>query len=381
MTAIPKIEHITTSAGSDQRQGQVQFNQSLADDAQGSYAYWGDAVLAWFTGVPASGLTIGRGGTDTNIATGQVNFKISGQAASEVKAAVTAGTAIGAQTVTADQWALYALDIASGGTITVTPAAGNVAGYATEPLAIAALPPRTTVKARLGFITVKTKAATVWVAGTDGLAGGATGNFASFTNYYPFSGQFAPTGTPTSCSLAGGMGALWTAGANGVVIPTTLARGATDTNVATIACTYNAGGACNIPKAAVSAGTALGALGTVPKGTWAAIAVFIDIGGTITFASGGDNYGTGYASNQAAINAMSMVTPPANKCMLGYFTLTTKDAATAWIAGTDALAGGSSGNPAAFTNYYPTPGFTPSAGVNAAPIASRTGTVLGPPQY
>lgn len=103
------------------------------------------------------------------------------------KTAVTTGTALPAQTVPADTWALYSLEINAAGNITVTPAAANATtGYASEAAAIAALPARANnaTTAWMGYLTVKTKSATAWVAGTDALAGGTSGNVASTTNYY-----------------------------------------------------------------------------------------------------------------------------------------------------------------------------------------------------
>ena len=101
------------------------------------------------------------------------------------KTTVVAGTAISAQTVTIDKWALYRLTIILDGTITVTPAAGNATGYASEALAIAALPTIDPTSVDMGYITLKTKSGTTFVAGTDALAGGTGGNVASITNYYP----------------------------------------------------------------------------------------------------------------------------------------------------------------------------------------------------
>ena len=118
---------------------------------------------------------------------GGFHYSPGGNAVPISKAAVAAGTAIGAQTVTADKWALYLLSVNSAGAITVTPAAGNVAGYATEALAIAALPARPALTASMGYITVLTAAGLAWIAGTDALAGGAGGNPATTTNYYPAS--------------------------------------------------------------------------------------------------------------------------------------------------------------------------------------------------
>ena len=146
---------------------------------------------------------------------GGFHYSPGGNAVPISKAAVAAGTAIGAQTVTADKWALYLLSVNSAGAITVTPAAGNVAGYATEALAIAALPARPALTAAMGYITVLTAAGLAWIAGTDALAGGAGGNPATTTNYYP---------------------------ASSAAIGLTLSRGTIATAIASTEFTYHLGG-------------------------------------------------------------------------------------------------------------------------------------------
>ncbi|MDD2763489.1 MAG: hypothetical protein PHE83_05885 [Opitutaceae bacterium] len=135
------------------------------------------------------GPILSRGTTDTAIASTAFDFSIGGTW--YAKAAVPAGTAIPAETVTADKWALYRLSIIADGTITVTPAAGNVAGYADEASAITALPALPGSSAAMGYITVQTKTGFAWIAGTDALAGGSSGNVANATNYYPESASGA----------------------------------------------------------------------------------------------------------------------------------------------------------------------------------------------
>lgn len=390
MPGLPKLERLTTHPGSDLRQLEIQYNQGVLDARTSAFGESVSTISAW-SSVTANSLTpLGRGSTDTAVASGAFRFQITGQAATEAKAAVTTGTAVTAQTVPADTWALYVFDVPTGGTIAMTPAAANATtGYATEALAIAACPPRITAKARLGYITVKTKAATAWIGATDALAGGSTGNPASITNYYPVAGVNASTGTPVNCSPVYGTpypGGLWTGGANGVLIPTTLAKGSTDTNLATIAFTYNAGGATDIAKAAVAAGTAFGALGTVPADKWALIAMFIDGAGTFSFKSAPGNYTGDYATETLAMGGLAAIIPAANTCFVGYITLKTK-AATAFVVGTDALAGGATGNVASATNYYPTTGlWLPTSGpdfsgLSASQIAQRNGQVLTSVNY
>lgn len=384
MPAIAKNENITSPNGSDLRQLEIQHNLAVSDLAALAFGLSTDTVLAWSSTAANSGQALGRGSTDTGVATGAFRFIITGQAASEAKAAVTTATAITVQTVPADTWALYVFDVPTGGTIAMLPAAANATtGYATEALAIAACPPRITAKARLGYITLKTKAGLAFVGGTDGLAGGSSGNVASQTNYYPFDGIMAPTGSPTNCSNASGW---WSVGGrNGVLIPTTLARGSTDTNVATIAFTFNANGACNIAKAAVAAGTAIPAL-TIPADKWGLWCMFIPSTGTPTFLAASGNSTGDYQTEAQAIAALGGMAPTAGSALLGYITVKTK-AATAFIAGTDALAGGASGNVASATNYYPTVGAAlPTSGISlvgmaAAQIANRAGTPLTSANY
>lgn len=95
-------------------------------------------------------------------------------------------------------------------------------------------------------------------------------------------------------------------------------------------------------------GQALGSLGTIPASTWGIIAIDRVAAGTTTFASGAANYTTGYATEALAIAAQPAKT--ANKARVGYITVLAS--ASTWIAGTDALAGGTGGNPATTTNYY-----------------------------
>src|SRR6185369_231439 len=111
-----------------------------------------------------------------------------------------------------------------------------------------------------------------WIAQTDALQGGSSGNPATTTNYYPVVGIAAATGTAVNSNgginlggigvqggaTAVGSGIAWTGGRNGVLIPTALSRGSTDTRVALTAFTYNANGLNDLPKAAVAAGAAFG---------------------------------------------------------------------------------------------------------------------------
>jgi hypothetical protein len=379
-----KEEKLTTHAGSDLRQLEIQHNQAVRDAQIDALASSTDVVWSWQLAAANSIQAFGRGSTDTAVATGR--FVAAFQGVPEIKAAVTTGLALTAQTVPADLWALYAIDCVTGGTLSVAPAALNTTGYATEALAIAALPARITAKARLGYLTVKTMAATQWIGATDALAGGTTGNEASITNYYPYDGLMAPTGTalgPNGVVTAAAHPA-WSGGRNGVIIPTVLAIGSTDVRVSTTAFVYSANGVTNINKAAVTAGTAFGALGTIPADKWGIIVFLIDAVGTITYLSGPDNYVNGYKNEAAAIGDLNKVFPSNTStvqlCMFAYCTIKTK-VATAFVVGTDSPVGGVTGNVASATNYYPTSGVALLQGQSSFLLANREGTVLTSAQY
>lgn len=120
---------------------------------------------------------------------------------------------------------------------------------------------------------------------------------------------------------------------------------------------------------------AFGALGTIPASTWGVIKLSRIANGTASFVSGADNYTSGYASEADAIAAM-----PADesaKVATGFITVLAS--ASGWVAGTDALAGGTGGNPATTTNYY---GFIGAADVTTGPwaatlqIANPAGTII-----
>jgi len=84
---------------------------------------------------------------------------------------------------------LIGVERVAAGTTTFTSAANNyTTGYATEALAIAALPAQTADKVRIGYITVLTEVGSPFVFGTDAFEGGAAGNPASVTNYYNTAG-------------------------------------------------------------------------------------------------------------------------------------------------------------------------------------------------
>lgn len=98
---------------------------------------------------------------------------------------------------------------------------------------------------------------------------------------------------------------------------------------------------------------AFGSLGTIPASTWGIIKVERIADGTTTFQSGAANYTTGYASEALAIAAMPAT--GAGEVATGFLTILASG--DGWVAGTDALAGGTGGNPATTTNYYSFLGF------------------------
>lgn len=364
-TAVKRYDNLGVR-GQAIAENTIQSNQQINDLDTLRMALSLDVLLGWFgVGANASVNPMARGSTDTRVATAALTGSIAGVPFS--KAADAAGTAFGALgTIAASRWGIIAVDVVAAGTVTYAVPSGYAAGYATEALAIAALPPRLTAKVRLGYLTILATAST-WVTGTDALAGGASGTPATTTNYYPNTGILQPTGTEK------------TGGANGILISPGLAIGSTDTRASSLAFTYNANGLTNIPKAATTA-TSIGALGTIPADKWGIVVMLIDGAGAITFMSGPSNYTTGYSSDADAQAALASIYPAAGLCFPAYFTVKTK-AATAFIFATDSLAGGATGNVASQTNYYSVPGLPIAEGLSASLIASRQGVVLTSAQY
>jgi hypothetical protein len=153
-----------------------------------------------------------------------------------------------------------------------------------------------------------------------------------------------------------------------------MARGSTDTRFSTTAFTYSANGLTNIPRAADTTGVAIGLTGTIPASTWGAIIGYIDGAGTKTCFAAPLSFSSGYANETAAKADVINAQVPANKCQLGVVTI--KASSSGWVTGTDALAGGASGNPASVTNYYPTAGITLASGFTGAQLAAMNGTVI-----
>jgi hypothetical protein len=126
---------------------------------------------------------------------------------------------------------------------------------------------------------------------------------------------------------------------------------------------------------AAQTGQALGGLGTIPASTWGIIKVQRVAAGTTTFVSGAANYSTGYASEEEAIAAMPATT--AARVAVGFITILAS--ASGFVVGTDALAGGTGGNPATTTNYYNFIGagdISSGPWANADQIGNEAGSVI-----
>jgi hypothetical protein len=162
------------------------------------------------------------------------------------------------------------------------------------------------------------------------------------------------------------------AGANGtgVVVAFVLSIGTTVT-LAVSAGTIMINGVTSVLTAV--AAQAFGALGTVPASKWALISVERVAAGTVSFVSAAANYSTGYATEALALAAIPAIT--ANKVRVGYITILAS--ASTWIAGTDALAGGTGGNPATTTNYYNDPAAFGTGALTGTTAAGKIGDVNG----
>jgi hypothetical protein len=158
--------------------------------------------------------------------------------------------------------------------------------------------------------------------------------------------------------------------ADGVVTPSTLSRGTTVTLAATASVIQINGVPASV--AALTA-QAFGSLGTIPAGKWGIIALERIAAGTASFTSGAANYTTGYDTEADALAALPAQT--ADKVQVGYLTIL-GDADDGWVAGTDALAGGTGGNPAQDTNYYSVPSLYGQDAFTPVQIADQGGRVL-----
>lgn len=130
---------------------------------------------------PANVLSIGS--NDVRLANTAFTGTWSGTQATFAANAV--GTAVGALgQIAANTWGILLVEASNATTLVFTAAFNAGAGYATEALAIAALPARTLGRRYVGYVTMRADAGAVWIAGTDAFATGTTGNQAQTTNYY-----------------------------------------------------------------------------------------------------------------------------------------------------------------------------------------------------
>ena len=159
-----------------------------------------------------------------------------------------------------------------------------------------------------------------------------------------------------------------------VITASTLSRGTT----VTLAATGNTISINGVPTAiAALTGQAFGALGTIPASKWGIIALERVLAGTASFTSGAANYTTGYATEALAIAALPAQS--ADKVQVGYVTILAS--ASTWVTGTDALAGGTGGNPATTTNYYSTPSVYDTTQWTAGYIQTLAGSTLTSANY
>jgi len=171
-------------------EGQRHFLLGVSADYSATVSAVKDVTVKVGT-IPDTGLVtatvLARGSTDT--AVGSTAFQYAVARTQYAKAAVAAGTALAAGTIPADKWGLYRLSINASGTFAFAAAAANfTTGYASEAAAIAAIPSTPAGSVDVGYVTVLTAGAQAFVGGTDALAGGASGNPATTTNYSPASG-------------------------------------------------------------------------------------------------------------------------------------------------------------------------------------------------
>jgi hypothetical protein len=155
-----------------------------------------DTTMKWWAGMPdGSGKIEGgevilgvrstagaaMGSTKSSVASIAFWFSVAG--VKYLKAAVAAGTAPTATTVPQNTWGLFGYEIVGAGTITALDAPANATGYATEALAIAAIPAQTASKVFFMYVTVINTAAAFVGATTLFDATGVTAHFWSVPSY------------------------------------------------------------------------------------------------------------------------------------------------------------------------------------------------------
>jgi len=96
---------------------------------------------------------------------------------------VAAGTAPTATTIPENKYGLFGFEIGADGTIDKKDSADNATGYATEALAIAALPTASSAHVLFMYVTVTTTATAGFVGATDNFdAAGVTAKFYNVEN-------------------------------------------------------------------------------------------------------------------------------------------------------------------------------------------------------
>jgi hypothetical protein len=106
--------------------------------------------------------------------------------------------------------------------------------------------------------------------------------------------------------------------------------------------------------------------GTIPNNVWGAYRITVNTStGIATVTAAPANYTTGYASDALARAALPAITNAVTTWWLGDITVQAQGGKP-WIANTDALAGGATGNPAQATAYYA--GRAASWSANGAPV-------------
>lgn len=99
----------------------------------------------------------------------------------------------------------------------------------------------------------------------------------------------------------------------------------------------------------VAAADAPLAAGTIPQDKWGLYRFSVASDDAVTCTAAAANFTTGYDDEAAAIAALPAL--PAGDVDLGHVTVLTANGQT-FVGGTDALEGGSGGNPSSDTNYY-----------------------------
>ena len=121
---------------------------------------------------------------DTNFDVQSANaceVSIDGTLASVAAATCDTGTAASFAAAT---WGIFLVSSDSAGSLTATWDDNSNAGFASEALAIAALPAAPASEAPIGYVTVLAHASNTFTAGTDALQGGTGGNVSADTNYF-----------------------------------------------------------------------------------------------------------------------------------------------------------------------------------------------------